>query len=224
MNVIQFKKKNSNSDLDAPLKHKTDARQIILSLGLIGFLVGVVTFNHESQLEQKPMYLTMNDPIADLNRAIANARPTELINDVRVEKTLASELSLQDSRIPAQVAGAVPLVDQLRYGVLQGKYSILLNPKGEHQLTYSANSDIQDRPVFLVDREQFLKTYQGLWKLEFTKIQKKLPQVASAPEQFELLSADDKLLGLAEFTNDEEGRLLKMTLQPKKSLPRVSEK
>lgn len=209
--VVNFPKEKSKR---ARAYMKAEAKQVLMSLSLVSLFVGVILINDTVTRERTPIYIVSDNQSqsSDLNRAIASARPMNLFRDIEWEHDLAQKLGQEpaiDERVPASVSRNLSSLDQLRYGPLAGKYSVVNrlfkdDPK-ILEITYVDSYDVSDRPVFL-NPEDFLTQYKDLVAVPFETYS--LQEKSQSAETFRLLDKTQKPTGTAVFQMDEDGRLL----------------
>ena len=172
---------------------KSEAKQVLLSLSVICLIVSAVMINDSTVRSQRPIYIISDNQLdtEKLNRAIASAENSTSFRDIEWEHKLARQLAKENTtakmpnattdtitdttteRAPSSVGSAVLKIDELRYGALAGKYSMVneaQNPKLFSRIEYVASNDVADRPIFL-DRKSFLKNYKELLSVAFEKFE-----------------------------------------------------
>lgn len=202
------------------IKLKPEAQKVFLGIALVALVVSAVMTQEQKLKENRPLYVVSDSPdrLKDLNRAIASAQPMNLIGDVEWEHRLAEKLGAEstlESRNPASQSRGLSSTDQLKYGALAGKYSIVhkVDEKTKdqkiYQIEYVLSSELNDRPVFL-EPSEFLSDFQEHFAIPFTKFKLK----SETPGQiiYQLQDQDSQSVGQAIFETNEDGRFLKMRL------------
>ena len=220
-NVISFPEKQSRK---ARKQQKQGAQSIVLSFSLVTLMMGALMVNDNMTRTGRARYVvsdnTSSSEIQNLNRAIASAHPMNPFRDIEWEKKLAERLA-QDpiaTRTPAAVGKTANTLEQLRFGLLAGKYRVIdqtvraENAKVQ-EITYSDSDDTNDRPVFL-NPEEFLKNYGRLLSVNFESFDQanKTPQSATTHE-YRLLGQDHKVVGTAAFEMNDEGRFMSLKIR-----------
>jgi len=193
-----------------------DARTFLLLVSV--FAVGILSISLGDRLYRQslPTYILAGSPDRTqmIDRAIASAQPYDLVEDIQIENDFAKRLSNQE-RAPAAIGTHPSRLDELRFGPLAGKYRILEQNSKVTQLNYVESQDVTDRPIFLRDRESFLKSYHDLLLIQYqeAKMTDRRTQSTSTYETFDLLDKRGNVTGQVEFQMDEVGRLLSMKVQ-----------
>lgn len=203
---------------------KTQAKKALVSFSVVMLILGALLLNETHSRSVRPLYLISanESQIETLNRAIASAQPMNPFADLQWEKALAEKLSqpLETSsgsvneRAPASVGQGVSPLDQLLFGPLAGKYRLqnkIENTKvGDSSakikdIEYVPSSEANDRPVIL-NLEHFLRDYGSLLSVKFEAFDKANPNQTNVRE-YRLLNGEKKVVGMAAFFVDDEGRL-----------------
>ncbi|MCE3009351.1 MAG: hypothetical protein ACK5P6_12145 [Pseudobdellovibrionaceae bacterium] len=206
------------------IKLKPEAQKVFLGIALIALVVSAVMTQEQKLNESRPFYMVSDSPdrLKDLNRAIASAQPMNLIEDVEWEHRLAQKLGKENSleaRNPASQSRGLSSADQLRYGTLAGKYSIVhkldeqTKDQKIFQIEYVTSSELNDRPVFL-EPSEFLSDFKAHFAISFASF--KLESEKAGQLVFQLQDQNQKSVGQAIFDTNDEGRFLKMRLSESK--------
>ena len=192
---------------------KREARRFALSLSVLSVAVVALTLSENLNNRMRPTYIVAGSPehISQINRAIASAQPFDIVEDIQAENRLATKISQLDRR-PASLGQAPSALDQLRYGELAGKYRIAENSSHVREIEYVDSDDVSDRPILVKDRQAFLQANKAVMAVPFSST--KVQSVSEQKEVFELLDQSGRLVGQADFTFDDSGRLLSMKVQP----------
>lgn len=150
------------------------------------------------------MAKSSSDIAAAPSRGLASFNPSvDYKEQVRWEHELANRIS-KDSE-EAQMAVRPSLRDELLFGELEGKYAFQLEKGKVLGLEWTATEN-NGSPVRLSDALAFVSKYQSLWSVQFHQIQ--LLGRSPTQEQYNLMTADQKVLAKAVLDFDQEGRLL----------------
>lgn len=218
--ILQFPKDKSKR---VRAQRKADGQKWFLTLSLFSFILVAVFSNEQMMKNQRPVYLISdNSPrsLEQVNRAIASAQPLNLFRDVEWEHSLAKRLGEKDesNRMPASTAQKISLLDQLRYGVLAGKYRLIssgseLQPDNMklREIEYVESLEIADRPVQIEDHQKFLKQYGSLLPTGFSK--SVLAKNERGEETWHLLSESGQIVGRATMRFDDGGHFLGLKVQ-----------
>jgi len=187
------------------LKVRTDLenRRILISASLVSVLLVVSLFN-ETLFSQK------ETPEAHQVRAVANV--TRFMNiekaDSIWEKKLALALSRKDDRDPASLGQSASPMEQLRFGLLEGKYAFQMEQGKIKAIEYVDTDATNDRPKYINDKPAFLDNYRDLFKINFSKVIKKGEESEGllSKETYQLYNAG-RVVGEAQFVSDQFGRI-----------------
>lgn len=218
-NVIDFPEKQGRK---ARREHRQNTQQAILSLSMVTLIMGALLLNDSVQ-KRSNTYLvsdnTQSEDFDQLNRAIASAHPMNPFRDMEWEKQLAEKLSKEketDYRKPASVSKKVDAIEQLRYGILEGKYSIqeMATAEGSKisELSYKETADVAARPV-TIDPVQFLKAFGDQLPVKFSSFDRGNHLSQEAVQEYRLLGQQKEVLGLVSFAVDDEGHLISMKVK-----------
>lgn len=190
------------------VQQKKKNKRVLLSFLMFAIVVIAVTLSERINLDKRPQYILAGERIEKLNRAIASAQPLNFVEDVHWEHQLVHNLDRYEGRTPAAIGGQPSQMDQLRFGQLAGKYRISEISNMIHEIEYVESQDVSDRPVFLRDRESFLKEHRNLFIKSFEKI--KLDASAAQKEVYNLFDGTGKSVGKAAFLFDERGHFISL--------------
>lgn len=123
------------------------------------------------------------------------------------------EGKLYESRSVAAIAEKPSLMDQLRFGDLEGKYTVRVEAGELREIQFVDNDASSDRPKYVVQAQDFLKRYQPLHGIAFDEVrQTRSAQLGTSKvEVFEMLD-DAAVKGMVEVTTDESGRLMNLRI------------
>lgn len=218
--ILQFPKEKSKR---VQQLKKAEGQRLFLMLSLFSFILVAVLSNEQLLKSQRPIYLISDNSSHSLervNRAIASAQPLNLFRDVEWEHSLAKRLA-GENRLPASAPQAVTLFDQLRYGLLAGKYRISSasgsvsgsEAKGPQvkEVEYIDSQELADRPVQIADRREFLASYGQLLPVQFQTAN--LASTKDGVETWKLVSAEGHTVGEVQMRFDEAKRFLGLKVQ-----------
>lgn len=203
---------------------RSHLKRVFLSVALLVLtFVAVYTTDYFAQ-SQRPEYISDQSRIKDLNRAIASAQPMEMISDIDWEHRLAKRLGENDDRQPASVSQAAGLLDQLRYGELEGNYRFsLMGSNAIKEIEFVENMEMPTKPIFLrEDPTVFLTKYREIFSVKFQRVQAMndmaQPNARSAASSesshkiYQLFDGE-QVVGQAVFAFDTNGRLISIKIQ-----------
>jgi hypothetical protein len=140
-----------------------DQKKIILSISMISIMMLVSVFNQ--------LLLTPQKPKGNQSRAIASFGDSRDFSFNQVQRDweykLAEKLSKEGSKDMSSIGRRPDPFDQLRFGLLEGKYSFLLE-NGKIKKIEFVETDT-DRPKY-INRKDFLETHNGLLDVSFDKV------------------------------------------------------
>jgi hypothetical protein len=210
-NILGFPKRRSRNVENFAV---AEAKQVFVSLSLVALVVASVIVNDQVLKEEKPLYLVSDNPsqVMELNRAIASSRPFNPFQEVKWEHDLAQKLAKEPEvvlRYPASLAKKISAMDQLRFGRLAGKYSILNVPVKSatgvdyaiEQISYIESLDTGDAPVE-ISAAEFFTNYGTTLSVPYSSY--KLSSTNEGQETYHLLSPDKKVVGEVVFRKDEK--------------------
>ena len=121
---------------------------------------------------------------------------------------------IYEARKVASVGQKASLMDQLRFGDLEGKYAVRVEEGALREINFVDSESSQDRPKYLVSTHDFLSRYQALHKVKFDEvINSRVAQLGTTKvEVFELRSGG-ATTGLVEVTRDSAGRLIQLRIE-----------
>ena len=192
---------------------RREAKRFAMSLSVLSVAVVALILSENLNSRMHTTYILAGSPehITKINRAIASAEPYDLVEDVLAEKKLAQKIGLLE-RNPGSIGQTPSALDQLRFGVLAGKYRITESSSHVRELEYVDSSDVTDRPVAIRDPQNFLVQNRDVFSVPFTSTKVILEQ--DQKESLRLLDSQGHPVGQADFNFDENGRLLSMKIQP----------
>jgi hypothetical protein len=198
---------------------KSESRQILGALSLVSLVLVAIFANDQLTKTQRPIYIVSDNQsgtsISELNRAIASSRPMNPLRDLEWEHKLAKKLghATDEERAPASFGRQVSGLDQIRFGVLAGKYRVSADASDKlKEIDYVASLEADEHPQY-IDRESFLRKYRESMPLAYHTFEFK--GINGTTEVYSLKDSGDQVLGLAQFTLDDQGRFLSFKLSQK---------
>ncbi len=174
------------------------------ALATMLFLVTVINFTLTSQNETKTE-----------GRAIAS---TATLIDGEVSswnKNVLKRIAQQAERKIASISSKATDVDQLRFGLLEGKYAVKMEEGKISEIVYHDSEESSERPKYINSKNDFLTQYQPLIKGDFTAASSMGEQIDNGQivESFQLLGPESSPIAIAKFTSDQYGRLISFKVE-----------
>ncbi len=221
-NIIFFPE---NKMRTARKSDRIGTRQAVLSLSIVSILMGALLINDSIGRSSRPIYIISDntqgpEQIENLKRAIASAQPLNPFRDLTWEKKLAQRLGHTPEvieRSPSSVSRKISSVDQLRFGALAGKYH-MVNQTSDgstakiQDIEYIDSNEATDRPIYL-NPDEFLKDYGSLLSIDFSLFDRANNPAQAQVREYRLLNSHKKVVGLAAFTMDPDGRFLTLKVR-----------
>jgi hypothetical protein len=215
---------------------KNNIKKTTLPLALL-VIVGVALLVTENiSKNNRPEYISDNNRMQELNRAIASAQPMEIVKNIEWEHKLAQKLSNEEGRLPASISQRAGLLEQLRYGDLEGNYRFALvsgtDPRDSKikEIEFVENIEMGTKPSLLrMEPEVFLQKYKEVFSVKYESVkingpeksnekpaEKSQPRFAASEEfvqqSYELLESG-QVVGTAIFKFDRNGYLLSVKIR-----------
>jgi hypothetical protein len=148
------------------------------------------------------------------SRSIASVSNWESTHASEWKTSFWKKAVLAADRSIASIANKPTDLDQLRFGVLEGKYFIKLEAGKITELEFQESTGAPERPKYIEDKAGFLKTYGPLLAVDYESAQRTRRVVESGNiiEEYTLLGPKSSAVAKVEFKSDENGRLLSMKL------------
>ena len=142
-------------------------------------------------------------------RKLASISP---IFSISWEKKAKDVLQKADPRDLASIGRNPSPFDKLSFGVLEGKYAIMMKQGAVSQIEFANKG--QDRPKFVNNRKDFIMQYKKLIAPESSHVTKVYGEANGHVflEKYRLESAQGQDLGLVQFVLDDQERLISMTV------------
>lgn len=154
-------------------------------------------------------------------RTIASVEATHSTRAELWKADLLHKMVQVADRKMASVASRPTDLDQLRFGLLEGKYSLKLESGRITEIEFQESNQISERPKY-IDKAEFLTTYKDLVAADFETAQRVRRAIEDGKivEEFELINSASKdrgptssnVVARVAFKSDESGRLLSMKL------------
>ncbi len=202
-NVIEFPKSRMKKANRARGIYRS---QIWLAASLASLLVLVTIANNQILNEKNFLFEE------DMKRSLASLENQGY--DIDWEHILAGRLAKSEGREIASIGKKPNPLQDLQFGVLEGKYLILLENQKVKEIEFMDNHDQKDGLTYVTNRIEFLKQHQGLFSVSFSEIEFAYNDVKknSVTELYHFLDSDSKVIGKAQFLFDSYGRLIRMTI------------
>lgn len=189
----------------------SQSRKTVASLATILVLVlAVGVYDQVVRPKNGVMMAGLPRNLDEMNRSIANANPLRDREEIEWEHSVAEKLKEAKGileRGPANFGRAPSEVEELRFGILRGKYRIQFSEGAKIQeIAFIESIDSGEQPVML-EGQEFLTKFQSDFAVTFNSY--KLKEKSENNETYELLDPANGLAGLAIFDRDDKGRLLK---------------
>jgi hypothetical protein len=179
----------------------------VLAIGLLTAMVNHYAF--------APVLTT--DFSSQSSRGIASVESGAELRDAAWEKMLAESLASSQIRTLATVGVGheATAEEKLRWGTLEEKYTILYQPKA-HVIDTITLQDSSSTPSYILDRENFMRTYGSLFAENFGSAKLKSVEVGhdKTIEDYTIFDHDQRPKGQARFELDMHKRLLSLKVQP----------
>jgi hypothetical protein len=199
------------SNRNAILKKAQEDRKRIYAFASLASILVLVTVANLTMWSRSDL-----KPVASSGRGIASVDPDQIKTQSLEEARSIYRKMEQEGRSPASVGEKPSLVDQLRFGVLEGKYSLRMKDGKLLEVEFVDTEQSSDRPKYISQPETFLKEYEALLPVGFDKIEKTTEtRSPSDVHQSFNLNKNNQTQATAEFHHDEFGRMISMKIIPK---------
>lgn len=221
-NVIQFpgrkKEAEAKPDNAAPTakakktskKSKKNMGATVVAITLMTIAVNKYTFETKAQSAD----LASNSAGG---RTIASVERVNWPRDAQWEKQLAEKLASANVRTVAStgIGRAATKEEQLRWGILEEKYTILYNGD-ERKINAITLQDSISSPAYILDRNKFLREYGHLFEGSFESAKLKSVETSDdkTVEHYTIYDKDNQPKGEARFELDRHKRLLSLKVEP----------
>ncbi len=184
--------------------------KVVLSFGLMAILFVSSFVNYsmfDSKERENSISLTSVSPV-NSTRGIASVGQLDAAPKVGLNR----EMVKANIRKAASVGTKPSQLDQLAFGLLEGKYAIKMNDGKVTEIKFSDAQNFGDRPKYVNDRVSFIDDHKNLLPVKFQniKVLKKSSDDFSTTETYSLMDSDNGRVGRVQFQLDDKGRLLSM--------------
>lgn len=216
--IIQFPKSKTTRVLSY---QKSESKQILGALSLVSLVLVAIFANEQIVKSQRPIYVVSDNmnssSMRDLNRAIASSRPLNPLRDLEWEHQLAkklgkgnADLGEESERAPASFGRQASHLDQIRFGVLAGKYRLSSDSSEKlKDIDYVESLDVGESPQYL-NRQTFLRDFRQEMSLSYSTFE--FAGLKGTTEFYKLKDKKDQVVGQAQFVLDDQGRFLSFRL------------
>ncbi|MBX9766695.1 MAG: hypothetical protein K2X47_05435 [Bdellovibrionales bacterium] len=163
----------------------------------------------ESSPEHRARGIASVDPSSMENSSLTGESSKEFIQKME-----------QDVNRSAASLGATPsLLDQMRFGLLEGKYLVKLAGEGEKQniesIEFISFNAQEDRPKYLKEKEKFLSLYMELLGSKAVEIGASTQTIEGdiLKTEYSLLDQAKKQVAVVRFQDDSFGRLIRIDVE-----------
>lgn len=124
------------------------------------------------------------------------------------------------NRSAASLGSAPSLLDQMRFGLFEGKYLVKLTGTGEKQniesIEFISFNSQEDRPKYLKEKEKFLSLYMELLGSKAVEVGGSSQAIdgETLNTEYSLLDQTKKQVARVRFQDDSFGRLLRIDVVP----------
>ncbi len=218
-NVIEFPQ-NKNKNMKNSEQNRA-AKNAAVTLSMIGLIMGAILLNDSVQKKNSIYIISDNkgaEPRSKDQRSIASAEPLNPYRDYQWEKELAERLSKDlQQRSPASVKPAVVNpIDELRFGILQGKYSITQVTTSEgskiSEISYTDSDDISSQPL-AINPDDFFKAFGHQLPVSFNSFIRSNPASQQLIQEY-VLKDGPRVNGTVAFNYNDQGYLVNMKFVP----------
>lgn len=214
--ILEFPKNKSwRVRMGIELKEK----KAVISISLVSVIAATLIVNQWIARVQNASIMNsaeLTSLAVSRDRGIASIQDNKsllisLAEQIKKEQELAHRISTDD--ISAGVmAQALTAQDHLIYEVLQGKYGIS-KVEGKINRVEFVKSE-NSLPIVISDKVGFLEKHNKNFNVNYTKVNLD-KNMDNNKETYRLFDGGNKLVGLAEFSLDSEGRVLSLDIQNK---------
>ena len=206
----------SNSEYNrerSRMKHSADPKKklalnekkFVITTAILSLLIVISVFNRNAFSSHKGT-LDLASNSQDHSRQIASVP----LGTTSSEDSLAKELSLKPLDDQARWGQNPSRVEQLTFGLLEGKYSVRLK---DGKLNGFELTDMSTQPKMVQNLERFLSENREILPVKFDTISVVQPSKGDENVQkFALLSPASRRMAEVEFHLDGAGRLISMRI------------
>ena len=177
-------------------------KKFIVSLSILSILAVVGIFNRGT---------FSNTQEVAANESNSRQPANFSLGKTNLEDSMAKELSLKSLDQNAQLGQDPSKVEQLTFGVLEGKYAVRLKDGKLNALEFSPTSD---QPKLLPSLEKFISENKEILPVYFQSVQRtqNIQLNQENVQKFSLIGAAQRQMAEVEFHLDGLGRLISMKI------------
>lgn len=145
-------------------------------------------------------------------RGIASIHDTKDSVVAKWDNSFLKKLANKNNRETASVSVAPTALDQLKFGLLEGKYAVKLEDGKVKEISFQEAINESDRPKYINSKESFLLEYRAALGTDFqiaSQVEQKV-QDGKIVEVYQLLGSKSDLVAKVKFVSDQFGRLLNL--------------
>ncbi len=187
------------------LMDRNQDQKAVLGLSIVSVLVVSVFLNEWIVKSQAGI-----DAISGANRGIASIEEVGAVESIQWEHELAQKLSQDKDTAKGLLAAKPTLKDELVFGFLEGKYRTHLSENKIQGFEFLDQKN-NEQPLVIKQKEEFLKIFRTVFSVTFAKVQ--LDKKESGFEVYKLLGSSNQTIGQAQFSLDDQGRVLSLKIQ-----------
>ncbi len=177
-----------------------EQRKVLLSASLVS-VIAVVSLTNQTLMSRN------ETPLA--SRFMASAQHIIKYDQGQLDwqKKLAKELAARPDRDIASLGHKPSAFEQLRFGFFEGKYAFQLEHGKIKAIDFVDSDFTSDRPKYITDKLEFLKQWQDLFWVTFSKIERESSGVENnlVRERYKLITGGS-VVGYVQFLSDVHGR------------------
>ncbi len=207
-NVLQLRLRTNLLNNRASLATESRRFQNIVASGALAttlFLVTILNFALSSHIET---------PVAQ-SRGIASVAPMVDNEISNWDKSVLKRMAQQTERKMASISSKATELDQLRFGLLEGKYALKLEDGKISEILFQDSAGSTSRPKYIDSKDEFLNQYRGLIKSDFStasRVGEKIDN-GNIVESYQLIGPKSSPVAVAKFTSDQYGRLISFRIE-----------
>lgn len=219
-NVIQFpspKKPGYEPAAQAPLPPAKKPSALAVGGGIAAVILMTVAVNKYTFDSGTGVSEMASLNATTSGRKIASVQAARWSRDAQWEKRLADRLASAQVRQIAstQVGREATKQEQLRWGILEEKYTIVYSPENKsiHSIVLQ---DPLTQPSYILNRDLFLNKFGELFESDFSGAKLKSVEKGEDKtiESYTLFNKEKKATGEARFELDRHKRLLSLKVEP----------
>jgi hypothetical protein len=207
------KMKDSVSHEVEKVSLELEGRKVVLTASLVSILIVLSIFNQNifSPAKSTPVQQDRGiacDPASGLCPELA---PLNTEWEYKLAKQMAQN-DTQGERDLSSIGQLPSPIEQFRFGLLENKYRFNFDDGKISSIQFPDESP--DRPKYITEREEFLKSHAALFSVPFKSIKLALKENSgeNVKETFNLLDGENKTTGKAVIVTDQYGRLISVDI------------